>query len=110
MKPKLLGCCTKCDAEVFDVAARDEARIPIRLGAPHEDAMRANFLLLSGSRMDLTFCKHCIDGVTADDYRHIWSRVVEAWHNSTPGHDWTHTQKDNMILALLHVKPWKEVL
>jgi hypothetical protein len=61
--------------------------------------------------MDLTFCKHCIDGVTADDYRHIWSRVASRGTTASPGHEWTHTQKDNgMILALLNVKPWKEVL
>lgn len=110
MKPKLIGCCTKCDEEVFEIVRRDpETRVPVQIGAPLETAMRANFVMADGSRMDLTFCRKCSDGLTPEDLPHIWNRVVSAWEHQSPGHAWTKTQRDNGLLMLLNVKPWKEV-
>lgn len=107
MNPKLLGSCTKCDAEVFDIVERDIDRLPKRVGAAHDDAIRVNFLMLDGSRMDLTFCQPCADGLIADDLQWIWRRVMKSW---PADHPWTKTQTENGLLAILNKKPWKEVL
>lgn len=111
MTPKLLGCCAKCDREVYDIAQRDSAtRQPIRLGAAHEDATRVTFLLLNGTRMDLTFCKPCADGLQPHDYPFLWQRVMCSWvAQSGADHPWPKSQTDNGIMAIAYVQPWKEV-
>lgn len=110
MSPKILGSCSKCDAEVFEVAKRDpETRVPIQLGPCRDDAMRATFLLLDGSSMDLTFCKNCSDTLLPHDYRFLWQRVMLSWETETPGHPNQKQHADNGILALRHVQPWKDI-
>lgn len=116
MKPKMIGCCTKCDVEVANVVERDSEGRPKRIGPLPDDrrvwfdnAMRANFALANGSRMDLTFCAECANGLTPHDLPHIWGRVKDSWAVETPDHPWPKTQRDNCILALLNVKPWLEV-
>lgn len=114
MKPKLAGCCSKCDAEVFEVSVRDpETREPKRagLGSPLENAVRATFVLMNGSRMDLTFCAACMDELTPADYAALWRRVVVSWvHETSEDPSWVRSQVDNGIAGLLHKQPWREVV
>lgn len=111
MKPKLHGCCSKCDAEVFEIIERDpETRAPTRVGAPLDEAERATFLLMNGSRMDLTLCAGCAAGLQPADYAFLWQRVMVSWiAQSGPDHPWPKSQIDNGICAVLHRQPWKEV-
>jgi hypothetical protein len=111
MKPKVAGCCTKCDAEVFDVVTRDpETRLPTKIGAAHDDAVRVTFILVSGSKMDLTFCQHCADGLEPADFAHIWRRVMLSWVNeSSKDHPHVKSQTANGIVGLSHKQRWKGV-
>lgn len=109
MTPKLFGCCSKCDVEVFDIVERKENREPNRAGAPHDDAVRLTFILVDGTRMDLTFCKPCADTLSEYDYAYLWQRVMLSWAAESPGHPHQKSQVDNGIMALSHRQPWKEV-
>lgn len=111
MNPKLTGCCTKCDVEVFDVVARDpKTRIPVQLGAPLENAVRATFILLDGSRMDLTFCESCSAGLEPSEFPWLWKRVLVSWiAESGASHPCVKEQATNAILARTYSKPWREV-
>lgn len=110
MTPKLIGCCSKCDAEVFDIVKRDEDRKPIQVGPAHDDAVRVTFRLAAGPYMDLTFCKPCSDGLTPDDYPFLWQRVMLSWVDQTGSeHPWPKSQVDNTILGLTHRQLWKEI-
>jgi hypothetical protein len=108
MTPKRAGECTKCDKLVFDIVAEVDGNR--RTGRAHDDAMRLSFLLMRGSRMDLTFCKACADGLTPADFPHIWKRVMFSWIDQTgPDHPNVKEQKDNNIIGLLGSKTWKEL-
>jgi hypothetical protein len=111
MKPKLTGCCSRCDVEVFDVVTRDpETRHPKRLGRAHEDAMRVSFLLVNGSRMDLTFCAACANELQPADYPALWTRVMVSWvAEGQQDNEWAKSQVNNGIVGLLHQQPWREV-
>lgn len=81
---KIAGHCTTCDAECFEIIERwgeHERRPgePKRIGAPLDGATRITFLLVDGSRMDLTFCKDCAAGLTDDSYSSIWQKVLRSW-------------------------------
>jgi hypothetical protein len=110
MTAKVAGCCSKCDLEVFAVRQRDKKTgLPVRLGAPSDDAMRLTFLLMDGSRMDLTFCRDCASNLAPTDLAALWRRVMESWVHESPSHQWPRTQVNNGIVALLGAKAWKEV-
>lgn len=109
MTPKLSGCCTKCDTQVYDVVSHNEKGEPIRIGGPSDDAVRVNFRLVNGSSMDLTFCRDCAAGLQPHDYPFLWQRVMLSWEVSTPGHPNQKEQSNNGILALNYAQPWKEV-
>lgn len=111
MKPKLTGCCSKCDAEVFEITERfPETRAPKRVGKPFENAVRATFVLMNGSKMDLTFCAACMDELTPADYGALWQRVMVSWaHEKSGGPSWVRSQVDNGIAGLLYRQPWREV-
>ena len=107
MTPKIPGACTKCSEDVFDVLT--DTPLPRRLGRPHDDAIRATFVLASGSQMDLTFCQNCMDTLTTQDYPWIWRRVQLSWETESPGHQNQKDQANNAIMALMHSMPWKDV-
>lgn len=110
MTPKTAGCCTKCDKPVFDVVAYDtKTQKPTRMGAAHDNAMRTTFMLLNGSRMDLTFCADCESKLTAADYPGLWRRVMVSWIAEDPAHPWPKSQVNNGIAARLASKPFREV-
>ena len=107
MTPKVSGACSKCDKDVFDVV--QDSPLPRKIGAPHDDAVRATFVLVSGSQMDLTFCQHCFEGLTTQDYPWLWRRVQLSWEAESPGHQNQKDQARNGIMALYHSKAWKDV-
>jgi len=106
---KVAGCCSKCDAEVFEVVARDDDRKPARLGPAKENAERLTFYLLNGSRMDLTFCTDCAESLTPGEFPFLWRRVMETWVDEVPGHSWAGTQTTNGIAGLMGRKLWRDV-
>jgi hypothetical protein len=111
MKPKISGACTKCDLEVFEVVERDEQRLPIKLGLPLDDAVRVTFRLMKGSAMDLTFCRHCAEGLDALDYPHLWNRVMTSWEAQSPGHPGgAKGHIDDGIVSIDRKQLWKEVV
>lgn len=114
---KKAGCCTMCDAEVFECMARyqeGEARPGEmkRIGKPKDDAVRATFLLESGEVMDLTFCRDCYEGLDEVDYMEIWNKVLRSWvgelGDGRP--DWFGAQMENGIMCELGCRDWKEVM
>lgn len=107
MSPKRSGACSKCDEDVFDVL--QDAPLPRKIGAPHDDAMRATFFLVDSTQMDLTFCKNCLDTLTTEDYPWLWKRVQLSWEVESPGHPNQKQHARNGIMALAHAQPWKEV-
>lgn len=110
MSPKLTGCCTKCDTEVFNIIRRNpETRVPVAVSTPLDNAVRLTFVLVDGTRMDLTFCTTCADGLDPREYSFLWRRVMHSWNAESPDHPWTKTQVDNGILGLVARKSWKEV-
>ena len=112
MKPKLLGCCTQCDREVFEVTARNpETREPVKVGAPKAEAVRACFILADGTRMDLTFCAECAQKIVAPQFASLWERVMTSWVASSGAeHPWVKTQTTNAILAMDSMRRWTEVI
>ncbi len=110
MKRKITGCCSRCDAEVFEVLERDAERMPKRIGAPLENAVRVTFVMVDGTLMDLTFCRECADALTPEELQWLWRRVVKSWiDQSGADHPWLKTQAANGLLAVHHARPWKEV-
>jgi len=111
MTHKLIGCCSSCDAEVFDIVQRNpETREPTKVGASHDDAMRAAFLLADGSLMDLTFCRECASTLEPATFPMLWQRCMASWiKQSGADHPWVKTQNDNGIMGLVRVISWKDV-
>jgi hypothetical protein len=109
-EPRKLKCCVLTDAQCFDVTKRDEDRNPISHGPPLPNAMRATFLLVNGTHMDVTMDRAALEALTPDQYPIIWGRILASFVAS-PGQsmDWVRTQFDNGILALVRTQPWSEV-
>ena len=105
MLHKRNGCCSKCDAEVFEIKTRDADGLPKQTGAPLDNGVRANFLMVNGSTMDLTFCKTCFDSLAPSDYLPLWHRVLLSWGKG----EWASSQVDNGLVAVLHHQAWKDV-
>jgi len=109
VKPKVAGCCTKCDAEVYEVRQRDpKTKLPRRLGAALPNARRATFVLMNGTRMDLTFCSDCASGLVPSEYAQLWQRVMLSWWSERNGSEWAKTQLNNGIAGLLGTRNVKE--
>lgn len=109
-KPKIAGCCSKCDAEVFEVKARNSERFPTQIDGPLDNARRVTFVLMSGSPMDLTLCESCVETLTPSDYYPLWQRVMAAWvSQSGKDHPWVKSQGENGIAGVLRIQHWKEV-
>lgn len=106
MKLKRNGCCSKCDCEVFEIVTRNpETREPLRVGAPLDNAMRAEFIMVNGSIMDLTFCRDCLETLAPSDYLPLWLRIMKSWGK----HEWVATQVDNGLVGIRSVRPWKDL-
>lgn len=78
---KLVGCCTLCDTEVFEVLKRftdgpmkGEAK---QLGRPLLNAEKVTMVLLgSGHHATVTVCNKC--EVTPDNLPFLWRKVMMA--------------------------------
>ena len=75
---KLLGCCTNCNKEVYEILERYPsdhvlAKEPRKVGKPI-DAIRHEILLSDGSQMTLTYCKDCTPDMIRD-----WKTIMNAW-------------------------------
>ena len=117
---KITGCCTCCDDEVFEVLSRfgeDGLRPgePERLGHPHGDAMRSEFLLNDGTTSYLTFCGACAVTQAPEQYPEIWAKVLRSWEreigDNTEKHvNWLPKQYENGIASEIRRLNWTEVL
>ena len=107
---KIAGHCTLCHCECFNIIERyssDERRPgePKRIGLPHDGTTRITFLLIDGTRMDLTFCAECANNITVDDYTAIWQKVIRSWtrefeEKGTPDRpEWFNKQFENGMLS-----------
>lgn len=68
--PKVPGCCTLCGEPCFDIQTvwpHDDPRAgqPRRIGQAHEDALRADLVLIDGTRTTVTVHARCFDGLDA---------------------------------------------
>ena len=78
--PKKMGCCSLCDALLFEVAERwvggpldGEVR---KFGVPLDGAKRATVVLRSGVRTDYSLCAEC--NVTHENMPLVWRRALAA--------------------------------
>lgn len=84
---KLVGCCTTCGCECFDISERFPdghvlAGEPRRVGRMLDCGTQIEFMLSDGSLHPLTFCLDCSATILPDDYPAIWDTVVSAWERS----------------------------
>ena len=117
---KITGCCTCCDDEVFDILSRfGENGLrpgePERIGRPHDDALRIEFLLNDGTTSYLTFCGACAVMLTPEQYPEIWAKVLRSWEREIAGNEaahanWFPRQAGNGIASELRRLNWTEVL
>jgi hypothetical protein len=117
---KVSGCCTWCDEECFEVLTRwqEGERYPgepRRLGPPLSGATRVTFLLIDGSRADMTFCGKCVNDISPQKYTAIWRKVIRSWGREmretpdTPGRtQWFRSQFENGILGEMGRILWSE--
>lgn len=105
---KIPGCCTWCDAEVFEVLQRNpETRAPIRIGAPLDTAYRVHYRVSDGSMCSLAFCENCVTN-------HQYGRLGEVWekcqrsqrHYSLPGHPDVADFAGKTLLGVDCVQKW----
>ena len=114
---KTIGCCTKCDKEVFDVVERfppdhENAGKPRRVGQPLPEARRINFSLSGGPSIDLTFCDECSLNMTPDDYGPIWQKVLDSWIDELGDErpDWFVKMQETEIIGVVEKKYWTDVM
>lgn len=115
---KIAGCCTTCDEPCFDVVSTwgENERYPgepKRLGHVIGDATLISFMLLDGSKCDMTFCAGCSESLTAAQYTEIWFKVCRSWRremqaSGAPVPDWYYQQMDNGILSEMGRVLWKD--
>ena len=113
---KISGCCTLCDAPCFEVMQVYEAHErnpgePKRLGPAMDGAMRVSFMLLDGTKADMTFCGECAANLSAEHYIEIWRKVMRSWRRemSEPYPDWFNRSFANGIAAEMGRATWKEI-
>lgn len=115
---KIAGCCTLCDTPCYDVLATwgaDERYPgePKRLGQPG-DGSRITFMLLDGSKADLTFCSSCAESLNPSLYIPIWHKVLRSWKREMGPDkvepDWFLKSYENGLLAEMGRKTLKELV
>lgn len=114
---KIAGCCTLCDDHCFEVVTTWDAHErypgePKRLGAVIGDATLVSFMLLDGSRADLTFCAGCAESLASPQYVDIWRKVCRSWRremqvSGAPVPDWYYQQYNNGILSEMGRELWR---
>ena len=110
--PKVLGCCTICDAEVFEIELRNpDTRVPTKVGKPHADAMRTDFRMMDGTLMSLTFCAKCAADLEPAKFPAIWARVKASWLAEKKGvvMDFHREQEANGLLAVERTVAWNSL-
>ena len=127
--PKKAGHCTLCDVQVFEIPVKNQDGVPLRIGAPYDNAWIVTFVLSSGPRMDLTFCEQCLDDLNPGIYPSIWRKVMESWELeqndkfrkslrveplSGEGKDksknWLAGMKNTPIIGILFKEQWRKYL
>ena len=78
---KKTGCCTLCDAEVYEVIDRHPAGHPYEgnprtLGPALKNMRKLTFALADGTTCQMTFCTECKP--TPENMPDIWKKVLEA--------------------------------
>lgn len=116
MNHKIAGCCSLCDEPAFEVLARwDEgekrAGEPKRLGTPLAGATRVTFLLLDGTRTDMTFCEACAASLAPEQYPKLWRKNLAGYLREQNGNPEKFKHEfANAILAELGRILWKELI
>ena len=120
---KLMGCCTVCDAEIFEVASRysEGLRIgePKQLGRPLPGARRTTIIRASGRQSNWSICGDCqIDSLDIPrlNQKEIAAMVMER-NLATNDTMAQATKREQMLrlfqfdipLGVLCEKPWSEV-
>lgn len=114
---KIAGACTTCDEPCFEVLqVWDEngkyPGEPRRLGPPLPGSMRVSFMLMDGSRADLTFCGKCAGDLDATHYTGIWRKVIRSWIRESQGkcgeQAWFRAEFFNGLLAEMGRISWSE--
>lgn len=80
-EPKRVGCCSWCDAEVYEVVTRygegPLAGFPRQLKGPLPGAHQVHYVLVDGSRCALTSCAACLGSITDPaNLPSLWERVI----------------------------------
>ena len=108
MNPKKLGCCSVCDAEIYEIKLRYTQppleRVPRQLGKPLDKAWKVEFVLQDGSTMSLSFCEDCKNKLNETQFPSLWNRVLESWifemrndvRKVLPAKPLTQPQRENM--------------
>ena len=114
---KIAGCCTLCDDPCFEVVTKWEAHErypgePKRLGSVIGDATLISFMLLDGTKADLTFCAGCADSLDSPQYVEIWRKVCRSWRremqvSGAPVPDWYWESLNNGILSEMGRELWR---
>lgn len=81
---KIAGCCTVCDEPCFEVVSTwaEHERYPgepKRLGPVIGDATLISFMMLDGTKADMTFCAGCAESLSPTQYTEIWRKVIRSW-------------------------------
>lgn len=112
---KIAGSCTCCDAPCFEVMQVFEAHErnpgePKRLGGAMDGAQRITFMLLDGTKADMTFCANCGASLNSGQYTEIWRKVLRSWlrQMTLPYPDWFNRSFSNGIAAEMGRVTWKE--
>lgn len=118
---KIAGACTVCNQTCFEVLqtwgnGERYPGEPKRLGRPEAGAVRITFLLLDGSKADLTFCGDCAELLAPSQYTDIWRKVMRSWDREMRvsgqdpnAQDWYVKQFGNGLLVELNRTPWTEI-
>lgn len=93
---KQIGCCSQCGEYVWNP-------VDSVLSRP---GVRATFILLDGSLMDLTIGNCCVADL---DFSIIWQRVVAGWTAENADEYAAKQARENHIVGLVYTIPWKDV-
>jgi len=121
MDMKMPGCCTLCDAPLFEIikvhAEGYLKGLPETFGAPSKNAWRVTFVTMNGTRTDMTFCEDCLPKID-DNMSKIHNKVVRAFifERGHPRSDQkTHDESmmrsiNNSILGVLSKERWVDLI